>query len=53
VQDSDFVDAQHDAANLGNRRPGKPIIRVQQLQPALKVECGLMSSAISFPPAGG
>ena len=38
VQDAGLVDAQHDAANLGNRCPGKLFVRMQRFQPALNVE---------------
>lgn len=38
MDDPDLVDAAHDAPHLRNRGPGKMLLRVKRLQPALKVK---------------
>ena len=48
VEDSDLVDAAHDAPHFRDRGPGKVFLGVKRLQPALNIE-GLISSAVSSP----
>jgi hypothetical protein len=51
VEDSDLVDAAHDAPHFRDRRPGKSFVRVKRLQPALKVEWFDVLRRLPAPPS--